>query len=682
MKHISIKGFMIIAVLAIINIFVFSNLSVCCGKSYMEKELELSAITGEGAELPERGKVFINPDGGYVEINNINLETATITLVFSTENSEIIRGKLFSTDEGRKYDFAELENFCFNGKYHTVRKAFISSGKLQSLRIEIGSSSSGVYLEKVILNKQTVFRFNFITYGIMLLFCGVIFCIKKVDCLGNALDYSNKEQIVAIWVTKGVCVISAILIIALSHKSGEKWFFTYEKGSEVNKYNIYMELFDSFHQGTAKMQAYGVDSRLEELDNVYDYSERKKAGVGGRWDLAYYQGNYYCYFGVLPIIALFEVFYIFTGYLPGTIVVTFFLLCFGVFFLFGASRKIVEYFQIIPKVFYYLLANYVILFASFFYIIASNSDHYTLTIICAIDSLLACIYFAYSALLEKQKIWRMLKYIACGVAFVGIAATRPAMVLMGMAFIFPPFLGLLFENEVQWNSKMRDVLAFVIPVLMGAGVLMAYNYVRFDSPFEFGAQYQLTVSDIRYNSITLNFKNILGALYCYFLEPVKFELEFPFILANDTMIRAAFGKGYYGEACIGIFAIPFNLFALGMFAHDKAKNKSDRIKNITCISILTVTLIIAIVDFAMGGIVMRYVGDFAIGIAFLAFFTVMELSMEGKLDRGMPQLIVNFIMVSSIILGILLLFKNDLIKNFIITKQPDVFMLLHNMFDI
>lgn len=681
MKQIAIKRFIIAIVLAIINVLAFSNLSVCCGKSYTEKELELSAISGEGAEILDRGSVFINPDGGYIEISNINLETATITLEFSTEKSAIIRGKLLSTDEGRKYDFREIENFCFNDKFHTVQKAFISSGKLRSLRIEIESSAGGVCLEKIILNKKTKFRFNFFTYGIMLLIWGVMFCLKKSDCLKSRLDNLNKKQIVEIGLIKGICIIAA-LIIALSQQNGEKWFLTYEKGTETEIYNLYMEVFDAFHHRTAKMNAYGVDPRLEELDNVYDLSERIEAGVVSRWDMAFYQGNYYCYFGVLPIIVFFEFFYIFTGYLPGMIVLTFLLLCFGVFFLFGSTRKLLEYFEIIPSVSYYLLANCVILFASFYYIIASNSDHYTLTIICAIDFLLACIYFAYSAFLEKQKIWRMLKYIACGVAFVGIAATRPAMVLMGMAFIFPPFFGLLFEKNVQWKSKLRDVLVFAIPVLIGAGVLMAYNYVRFDSPFEFGAQYQLTVGDIRYNSITLNFKNILGAIYCYFLEPIKFELEFPFVLANDSMIWTAFGKVCYREACIGIFAIPFNLLAFGIFAHDKVKRRSDKMKKVTCISILMAVLIIAITDFTMGGVVGRYVGDFAIGIAFLAFLTVMEWSMEGKLDRGMPRLIVDFIMVSSIILGILLLFKNDLVKNYIIKRQPDVFMLLHNMFDL
>lgn len=679
MKHIPIRGIILIVAITIINVFVFSNLSVCIKKSYIEKELEFTADVGEGVNLLEDGSVFIEPSGGWVEIDNINLETAAITLVLETQDNKIIEGNLFSTDEGRQYDFARLVEFSFNNKHHIVQKAFSTSGELKSLRIEVGSSSSGVYLEKIVLNQHTTFRFNFLTYFIMLFITGIICWIKKVDWLKDVLDYSDKRQIVAIWVTKGFCIVLMLLIIGASHTK-EKLFVPYEKGAEVNGTNIYMALFDSLHQGTTKMLAYDVDPRLEELDNVYDWSERKAKGIDGRWDMAYYQGNYYCYFGMLPVIALFECFYIFTGYLPGMVMLSFILLFWGIFFLFGATRRVLEYFEIKPKIFHYLLSNIVMLFSSFYFIIASNPDHYTLTIVCAIDCLLACIYFAYNALLEEKKMWRALKYVACGISFVGIAATRPAVILMGMAFIFPPFLRLLFEKNVQCKNKIIDVLTFAIPVFIGAGILMIYNYVRFDSPFEFGAKYQLTVSDIRYNTVTLNFKNLLGALYCYFLEPVKFEFEFPFVLANDAMLFSTFGKAWYGEACIGIFAIPFNLLAVGMFMCNKERNNS--IRNITCCSILVATLIIAITDFAMGGVVGRYVGDFAIGLTFLAFIVVMELSMKGELDGGMLKLVVNFIMVSSIILGVLLLFKNDLIKNCIITKQPDLFLFLSNMFDI
>lgn len=680
MKCISIKGLAFVVALAIINILVFSNLSVCCGDGYKEKELELSADIGEGTELLEDGRVFISPAGGHIEIGNINHETATITLIFSTGDNRIIAGKLFSTDEGRKYTLTELENFQFNGKYHMVQKAFLSQGELRSLRIEIGSSNNGVYLEKVILNKQTSFRFNFITYGIMLLISGVIFGLKKINWLRDNLNYSDKRQIMAIWMTKGICAILAIFIIASSQQQGEKWFFDYDKGSEANQYNIYMALFDSFHQGTVKLTAFEVDPRLQDLENAYDYSERIETGVAGRWDTAYYQGNYYCYFGILPIIALFEVFYIFTGHLPGVIVVTFLLFCFGICFLFGATRKILEYFEITPKLSYYLLANFVLLFASFYYIIICNPSQYTLPAISGIDFLLASIYFAYGALLEKQRIWRALKFILCGVAFVGIAASRPPIILMGMAFIFPPFFNFLFKENVQWKSKLRDALTFATPVLIGAGALMAYNYVRFDSPFEFGAKYQLTVSDIRYNSVTINFKNILGAIYCYFLEPAKFKPEFPFFVFNDAMRWLSFGKACYQESCMGIFAIPFNLLAFGIFALNK--EKSNRNINVLCISILISTFVVAIVNFAMGGAVGRYAGDFAIGIAFLAFLTVMKLSAEEKLDGRMPRLIVQILMISSIVLGILLIFQNDLYPNFIITNRPNIFMFFYNMFDI
>lgn len=41
---------------------------------------------------------------------------------------------------------------------------------------------------------------------------------------------------------------------------------------------------------------------LAELDNVYDNSERNASGISYAWDRAYYNGHYYSYFGITPVL--------------------------------------------------------------------------------------------------------------------------------------------------------------------------------------------------------------------------------------------------------------------------------------------------------------------------------------------------------------------------------------------
>ena len=49
-----------------------------------------------------------------------------------------------------------------------------------------------------------------------------------------------------------------------------------------------------------------------------------------------------------------------------------------------------------------------------------------------------------------------------------------------------------------WNT-----LAVIVPFLLVGGVTMAYNYVRFDSFFDFGATYNLTGFDMVHRLLCL-----------------------------------------------------------------------------------------------------------------------------------------------------------------------------------
>ena len=75
-----------------------------------------------------------------------------------------------------------------------------------------------------------------------------------------------------------------------------------------------MMLFDALRHGSVRLNL-EVNPDYLLMDNLYDNSERRFKEYEHPWDVAFYNGSYYSYFGSLPIVVFYEVFYILTGYL-------------------------------------------------------------------------------------------------------------------------------------------------------------------------------------------------------------------------------------------------------------------------------------------------------------------------------------------------------------------------------
>ena len=82
------------------------------------------------------------------------------------------------------------------------------------------------------------------------------------------------------------------------------------------------------------------------------------------------------------------------------------------------------------------------------------------------------------------------------------------------------------------RELLLKLLAAASPYIVIGILLMLYNYVRFDSPFEFGQKYQLTVADqSEYGDLMLKLtsRNRINGLIYLFLRSRNLSEEFPFI---------------------------------------------------------------------------------------------------------------------------------------------------------
>ena len=113
-------------------------------------------------------------------------------------------------------------------------------------------------------------------------------------------------------------LISAVLPARLKDEEGalvkKGELIEYEVGGAV-PVDIYIRQFDAWKKGQIELDL-EVDRRLAELENPYDPTQRKQSGARYNWDYALYDGKYYSYFGIAPILTVHAPIYAVTGKLP------------------------------------------------------------------------------------------------------------------------------------------------------------------------------------------------------------------------------------------------------------------------------------------------------------------------------------------------------------------------------
>ena len=94
-------------------------------------------------------------------------------------------------------------------------------------------------------------------------------------------------------------------------------------------------------------------------------------------------------------------------------------------------------------------------------------------------------------------------------------------------------------------------MCFVIPfAVVGLGI-MYYNYARFGSVTNFGANYNLTMNDMTQRGMQLS--RILPAIFTYFLQPPNVSGVFPYV--NPVVFNTSYlGQTIKEVTFGGIFA--------------------------------------------------------------------------------------------------------------------------------
>ena len=302
--------------------------------------------------------------------------------------------------------------------------------------------------------------------------------------------------------------------------------------------------------------AYGDEETLLQLENPYDPIERKEARVFYHWDHAYYNGHYYMYFGIVPVFLAFLPYRVLTGVSLTTFHAT-------QWFVAAAIAGIFALFHLLSNCFFRKLpySAYVALSVAFsvmsVWYSTAEPALYCTAITSAIALMVWSLYFFAWAVWKEKRENRQILLATVGAAFGALAfGCRPPIALANL-LVIPLLVVFLKEHKFTWKLLGKLFLA-ALPYAVVAAALMWYNNTRFDSPFEFGQAYQLTVADQSNYRFTLDTDTVLRIIN---------ETAKNFFSVGS--IRAAFP---YLHTSSVFFNFPILLLCVGLLRSDVIRN--------------------------------------------------------------------------------------------------------------
>ena len=440
---------------------------------------------------------------------------------------------------------------------------------------------------------------------------------------------------------------ASLKIRGINKNDGSLISWNSDSDAEVSKQ--YPLLVESLLHGNFALEI-EPDPKLQNLENPYDIKLREEAGADYRFDTAYYNGKYYVYFGIIPVLLFYLPYYFVTGHHLNSFVVC--LIC-AILFLIG----VVYFLQAIIRRWFphtsmnaFIMGFLAISMLSSMPLLIKRPDIYEVPIAMALMLIVwgSAIWIHASENCKNRRIF----FLLGGLLLALSVGCRPQFALY--SFIIFPLFGkeYIIEKKLFTKQGALDFVCMVLPYVPIAIGLMLYNAVRFNSPFDFGATYNLTVLDMRIRKWQPS--RILQGIWNYFISVPSYKAVFPFLLENSK--TAFHGHTSANFVFGGLFTSrPFLLlYPIGIvFAKDL---KAKKFAGLWLYCGLTAFIIMS-VDVLMSDTLQRYSADFAILLVLgsLISFFLAESSVQNidgrsvMLFRGIIVILLSISVINSLL---------------------------------
>lgn len=621
------------------------ELAVFCGNCYTPNPFaETMDAASEDVTLPKTNAEIV-----HTEI----VVTGASELVFPLERDDV-RYVQFSVDSEDLFWQAECsitdENFSvrhqsvaqtwMNPSQDTLTFAVKPYRTLHEMKVNFRDveKETEVRLKSLTLMNVKPFSFSLLRF---LALTGILCLIAAIRIFGwHRITYDSGSFIHRDAVL--LLLVAAVVGMIIIAPPGCRDVVKYNMEEGVGTYDPYAQTFDAWQRGQVHLHL-ETDPLLAELENPYDPDAREASGAAIHWDRAFYNGRYYSYFGIAPVIFLYYPMYLFTGNIPSAHMASLVFCVLGMVFLFQLVLTVLKKYG--GKVNFLLLLCGLTSTAavSGLFLCAHYADRYYTVISSGICFLCLYLWLGLEACMAKRRLSRCLLLAGCGLAISAAVLSRPTFALYAVLLI-PPFLQLISRKDMKIPQKAAAVASFFVPLLIGACMTMAYNAARFDSPFDFGAAYQLTVSNAGANRMSLS--DLPAAVMQYFLNPVEVGGMFPFI-RQRIMIFASISHYVYvvhGFGACMFLCIPMSYL---IFWRLTRKCHCNSEKRWTYRLAFLLPVVVAFLDYCIGGYNTRYLCDI---LPVLAVFSTAVILEANQRLRRIPAVYGTFSRISAAVL--------------------------------
>lgn len=593
------KNILIAVIISIFLELCFFNFDSIRSKSYKQLDkqpnfyYETNFIQKDDSYVLNKNETF-----STIEIYNINDVVNNLYVDFDIQGkTQIARVEYYISDDGNAdlYIANESSSLYWNQNAQSTKYTTINAyGNTNTLLIKIyKEKGETLTINHISLNESKPF---FISKIRLFIFTTLFFVISLFIGKYNYLSYTFENTSKKIkYIT-----ISILILIQLITAFSVSNINTYLV-DEVKTNTQYKLLTDSFINGRVDVDI-KVDEKLMNLENPYDITQRLKENVSYEFDTAYYKGKYYIYFGAAPVVLYYLPFKMLTGaYINDSIVnaINFTILSISVIFL--LYKIIKDNFRKTPILFFGLLPIFAIDTCGALTLLAEPLI-YTIPILCALAYALLGITLWTHSIKEDKTINTLLAFL--GSLAIGIAiGSRPQ---FGLFAFFA--LIIFFEQIKDIKHNLKPFIFAIIPFIIVGSLMMYYNYARFGSPFDLGANYNLTFNDMTRRG--MNISRVGDGIFFYLLQPISLAAVFPYI-TQVTFVTKYVGMLIHEFSFGGLFFInPITILSLFIA---KVKNfLTNKKLYYTAILSLLFGFIVVLLDTQMAGLVERYFSDISI----------------------------------------------------------------------
>ena len=426
-------------------------------------------------------------------------------------------------------------------------------------------------------------------------------------------------------------VIGAFLAIHFTTASSPAYYVpsTNQTFLHIIDNNQYGYLADSLINGDLSLDL-PVSEELADLPNPYDYSARYEIasndGAQIYWDYAFYDGEYFSYFGVIPALLLFVPFRIITGAMLSTPMAIALL---GILYICFAALLTVrfaeQYFPTSITRGSVLISWMIVIAASNVFYLGFVSRFYSIPILTSMCITMLGLWFWLGAKTAPHQS-RQQPPISSARISIGTMlmvmniGCRPQFTLACFLAV-PIFWKEIVKDRVIFSRKYPSIsLAIIIPIVIVLVPLLWYNAARFGSPFNIGSNYNLTGFDM--TSYNQDWRNTLLSLFYYLFQPVDFARVFPFI--NATSIPLPYGWAPSEPMFGGLFALVPGILLCLFVPYMSRELKSHHVFSLVVLMFIFACITL-LLDIRQAGVTQRYFSDFSWYLSFISIIILFAM---------------------------------------------------------